>query len=1081
MTGFVPLATTPLAGETTSVGGASLEEEEAIVAKPLPEAVAGTSNDDAEALIRKHLPMAFRGTAWSAIIAALATGDRYNFDLARTVFDQLFLSSASGIYLDRRAGREGVERPAGVGMSDELFRRLAIEQSTGKLTYQSLIDVLEIFYGIDAVSASATTGVSEPFALEDGHTLTIRDGRETLHVTFLEDDFREIDEASAVEVAAVINRACSLAKFPAWARAVVNPATNSLAVRVYSRQKGLGSQLTVVGGLAQNSLRFPTPVLALPVSTQVSITNPDQGVARFAVVNNASPLLSGVREGDTVNITANVFSSANRGSFTVKRVRVTWNGSSWTQWFEVENESVVVEGVLALNYAGDIEFFRPTRASVYTAGSVPVVVGQAEVGRFQIALPVTTQVVGRSEGTGAYLQTRNLVSIDSVRVFTNGTAEVTTLGDHGLGVGNQIILDDLVPVLIAPSLDSGTVATTGNPGTTDASQMSIWSAVRSDLGARHWAAGTQLANGDVLVCGGHDGTSFLGDSLRFRITSSATISGGQAIGRQRHTYNWVATSAIGFAETSAEHRLTALHGTMSGYALLTGGRASSTARATHKAMLYASSGDAWTDVPNGTLDSRFGHVAVRVQDAAGDDVVFLVGGQIDGSTSRASVQRFRSTAGGTIDTVFTETAGRFRAAGASVGAGKWVVAGGATTPGSESARSDSVGYDEVADAQLIIGPMSLARMDHAAVSPADGQIMVIGGLGRNPTNETADRVLGECEILDVSTKRWRPAGRLAKARRLPIVHVDAGKVYVFGGLDASGNVVETAEVYTIATGRWAPAPAPVALPENGVAISMDQGLLHHGGRHSPSAASAVARLFIPGSNVITPYKSLSVLTKVATVTDPTHFTLAVENAQAAQLAGGQLEKMGATTGAFRGPFVWDPDTGAAVTGVTTTSSANINAFAQMELLEVADATQFPDEPGWLAIGFGTSLETLPVPYLGRASNTTLILDYGFRWPRSIPSGTAVIFLAQRHPFTPASSSVGSFFLTASAAGRIAAETSLDNAVAGGLDAVITIRYPGDKGLGGEGRPVTGDQKISDRVYVWGGDSPDTEVAEAREA
>lgn len=1082
MLGLTGLGTSPFAAEFGDEGAIVPVEVVPSAIAILPPAVSGVFNDDAEGLIRKHLPMAFRGPAWSAIIAALATGDAYNFATARSAFDQLFLVSASGIYLDRRAGREGLERPASVGMSDDIFRRLAIEESAGKLTYQSLVKILEIFYGTEAVAAHLTTLNSEPYRLENGSSLIISDGREELHVTFPEDEFREIDEARAVEVAAAINRACARAKFPAVAAAVANPSTLGLAVRVYSHQRGLGSLLTVTGGLAQNVLRFPTAILALPAGTQFDITNPDQDIARYAIVNSTDPLLLGVREGDTVNIIANIFDAENRGSFRVRRVRVVWNGSVWEQWFEVENESVVVQGMAATNFDGDLEFFRPTRASIYTAGGTPVVVAQAGRGRFDISLPVTTQVVGRRAGTAAYLPVRRLFLIDNIQILPTGVARVTTTGTHGLTAGGQTILEGLLPSLTVPSTDSGNPAIPGSPGTTDASWVSIWSSLRSESTARSHHAAVQLTGGDALLVGGEDGAgTALGDCALFTITSGSILTSGVAEGRERFTYEWNPASTMAFAEVSAEHRLTALNGSLADSALLTGGRSGSTARSLHRAQLYAAGTNTWTDVPNGTLDSRYGHVAIRVEDAAGDDVVYVIGGLVvAGVSACATVQRFRSTAGGTIDTVLTETEARYRSAGASVSASKWVVAGGAKTPGTDTPRSDCLAFDELTNATFPVGPLSIARMDHVAISPAPGKLMVIGGIGRNLANETSNRVLGECEILDIVTGRWRPAGRLAHPRRLATAMVIAGSVYVFGGLDGSGDPVTVTEIFDIARGRWTTSIGSLLLPENGASVQMPEGIFHHGGHHAPSAPSALARLFVEGSNTITPTRSLSGLVTVASIIDSTHFTFAHPTLEAGVLVGGRGERMAAAPGPYRGPYVWDPMGGAAVTATATSTTADVDAFAQYETLRVADATAFPDAPGWLAVDFGLASATFPVPYLGRASDTELLLDYGFRWPRAIGAGASVVLLAQRHPFTPETSDKGAFYLTASSSGRIAAQLALDEAVAGGLDAIVTVQYPGDKGLGGEGQPVTGAQKISDRVYVWGGDSPDTEIAAARE-
>jgi hypothetical protein len=74
--------------------------------------------------------------------------------------------------------------------------------------------------------------------------------------------------------------------------------------------------------------------------------------------------------------------------------------------------------------------------------------------------------------------------------------------------------------------------------------------------------------------------------------------------------------------------------------------------------------------------------------------------------------------------------------------------------------------------------------------------------------------------------------------------------------------------------------------------------------------------------------------------------------------------------------------------------------------------------------------------------------------------------------------VGSFYLTDSNSGRINAEGTVENISGGGLNVDITIAYPGDRGLGGEGLPATG-QKFSDKVLVWGSNNLDIDEQDAR--
>src|SRR6266851_3120989 len=177
-----------------------------------------------------------------------------------------------------------------------------------------------------------------------------------------------------------------------------------------------------------------------------------------------------------------------------------------------------------------------------------------------------------------------------------------------------------------------------------------------------------------------------------------------------------------------------------------------------------------------------------------------------------------------------------------------------------------------------------------------------------------------------------------------------------------------------------------------------------------------------------------------------------------------------------GPYIWDPNSGAAVTAIESTTTGVINAGQQLQLLNLVSAAAFPDQVGYVIFGYATALQTLPVKYIGRASPTSLIIDFSFRFPQNLPVGTKVTFLNNLGGFVPTvANKVGSLYITASAAGRVAAQASIQAAVAAGVGVNITIVYPGDRGLGAEGFPATG-KKISDKVFVWGSDSVDAELA-----
>jgi hypothetical protein len=187
-------------------------------------------------------------------------------------------------------------------------------------------------------------------------------------------------------------------------------------------------------------------------------------------------------------------------------------------------------------------------------------------------------------------------------------------------------------------------------------------------------------------------------------------------------------------------------------------------------------------------------------------------------------------------------------------------------------------------------------------------------------------------------------------------------------------------------------------------------------------------------------------------------------------------------GLIPGPYVYDTS-GATPMGITSIQGVTtqpLYAGQQYETLTLAaSVTGFPNTPGYLVLNFGSSEAVFAVPYLGLYGEDTLNLDYRFKMTYDVPVGSTVTLLAGKGPWVPpVPEAVGSFYLTDSNSGRIVAEGTVENISAGGLNVDITIVYPGDRGLGGEGLPATG-QKFSDKVLVWGSNNLDLDEQDAR--
>jgi len=94
----------------------------------------------------------------------------------------------------------------------------------------------------------------------------------------------------------------------------------------------------------------------------------------------------------------------------------------------------------------------------------------------------------------------------------------------------------------------------------------------------------------------------------------------------------------------------------------------------------------------------------------------------------------------------------------------------------------------------------------APVSTLISKVLTIGGFTRpisNPATSTPLGVTAACEIYDPNTKLAAPASEMATARAYHTASLAGnGKVIVTGGLDRSGNALNSIEIYDPTTGTW---------------------------------------------------------------------------------------------------------------------------------------------------------------------------------------------------------------------------------------------------------------------------------------
>lgn len=163
-----------------------------------------------------------------------------------------------------------------------------------------------------------------------------------------------------------------------------------------------------------------------------------------------------------------------------------------------------------------------------------------------------------------------------------------------------------------------------------------------------------------------------------------------------------------------------------------------------------------------------------------------------------------------------------------------------------------------------------------------------------------------------------------------------------------------------------------------------------------------------------------------------------------------------------GPYAYDITVGYTISdkAALTTESLNVNSDA---ILFVDNASDFPDDTGYLMIGLGTSHQEGPVPYISRPSSQTIRINPSYKFKKNHPVGTDVALISKLAPPFPNKDGTDlAFFLTDSIAGRMYAEKLIKEITATGIVVIIYVLYPNDVGLG-----KWGDSINSEKYYIWG--------------
>lgn len=354
------------------------------------------------------------------LIEALAAGDDYIESQVEAVRDNLISVNATGRYLDVVAARYGIVRGQGTGLLDADFQKLIpIMGMSPKQVTQTLLEMIDIFYGPYASHANTTSSAAETYDLQDGDDLQVRVDDAILDIVFSTSDFVHINAATANEVATAISQKT---QGQLIGSVVSDVRTGKNYVNIRTITIGAQGFVQVLGGSAQTIFQFPEVRDLTGTISTWSVTNylgTDQMV--YTVTSGPIPNfgVAGVSSGDFVTISPDSgFALDNTGTF-----QVTFVGAGF---FRVQNPNGTAQSGITNANTSDFTFFKPDLGNVLLS-SRPAALVETQPRQLIVVIPVTSPIVKRTLKGGAH--------------FHNGVTSATATTSNSITVASTIAFD----------------------------------------------------------------------------------------------------------------------------------------------------------------------------------------------------------------------------------------------------------------------------------------------------------------------------------------------------------------------------------------------------------------------------------------------------------------------------------------------------------------------------------------------------------------------------------------------------------------------------------------------------------------
>jgi hypothetical protein len=328
---------------------------------------------------------------WKALIEAIGLSDQATIELIEAAREQFFIKTAKRPYLDRLGAASLVQRPRFVGMDDPTFRRfIPIMAYNPKQVKLILDDILDIFFFKDSTTSFISSSVVQPYSIKSGWELEYEiDSYIKERIEFKESDFIDINNISAAEIVAAINRQAS----NSYAIAFENSITKQTNVRIFTNTVGAKGSVQITGGRANIALQFDgfNTESGYGGNTEWEINKIGNTVTMTYTGVGNSPKIENLSIGDIVIITK----PSNVGSFIIKKVDVASNSFTFENLFATDE-------VFTQSTDDDVKFFIPFKANVYLRER-RAVVWEVRPGEVIIEIPPSPPVVKRNRKGAAHI------------------------------------------------------------------------------------------------------------------------------------------------------------------------------------------------------------------------------------------------------------------------------------------------------------------------------------------------------------------------------------------------------------------------------------------------------------------------------------------------------------------------------------------------------------------------------------------------------------------------------------------------------------------------------------------------------